>query len=389
MTNTAKKFFIFILFMSLPVSAMATEIGSVTYGSYVILYEGTENAIFKGTSFDVYRGTNKIGELIITDSYSTNSKGLFQPIEEKYLPLTTRDRLVSKEKASASPKNMAPDEKSPDSKSPATKETTVSSESTEKPARSNEQAADTVEKTVNPKTPSAGLKALSPTTVITQGYALSMEYNPMGTVGKVSATNSEVNSDGMNISVSYGEKSLQARYTRRVYNTEAILTTGTKDLNADADVLDIKYRPEDIKIPWNGSIALGAFYYVNGNEEFTQPYGVFSTSFENIDVNAGVNSVFGDVLYKNGFFISLGYKIIPELSLFVDYSSVDSNKSIVNSLILPQAKINCNKCSLDSTSLGLIYKFSPNMNVLLAMYDVNDIDSFFSSVSYELAVGKK
>lgn len=350
-----KASFIIISLILCSISASALQVDSVSYGKYGLVFQGTQQGVTKGMVYDVFRGTEVIGQFYITDAGPTNSKGYFSPVSDNFLPLTVHDRLEL-----AEPVAPSDDEEAPVQVSEDTEETMPSAES---------------------------FYSLSSSAGINEGYGATVNYIPMGTVGAIPAFSYQVDSDLLDLKVSYGTKNIEASYTRREYMADASIPGASVSQDGGVHRMEVKYSPEKIKLPWTGTIAIGAVYAISGKREYTRPYGVYSTNINGIAINAGVDSIFGDVLYRNGLFLSAGYDLSDKATLFMDYRTVDENKSYINFVLLPDAGINCRHCSLDSLTVGASYAITPQIKAAVALYDMSDLSSLFTSVSYN--VGKK
>jgi hypothetical protein len=186
----------------------------------------------------------------------------------------------------------------------------------------------------------------------------------------------------MNYAIGYGVGDFQFQYVRQDYSVRATSSSVTVRYDGDADIYKVKYAPHAVKLPWNGRVALGSAFYVDGHDSFAQPYIAISAGGAHGRVNVGANWITGDVPDNSGMFASVRLAMSPEAVFFADYSSRDFHKTIINDVLLPSAGVDCTGCTGDALTTGISFRLGKDVLATLGLYDTDDLMSPFGSVTY-------
>lgn len=227
-----------------------------------------------------------------------------------------------------------------------------------------------------------GSQLLTSDTQITPGYTIGVDYHMIGQIALVSVYDYRVSADGMNYTIGAGIGDFQFQYVRQDYSIRATYSSITTHDDGDADIYKVKYAPHAVKLPWDGQVAIGSAFYVDGHDSFAQPYVVVSTGGIHGRVNIGANWITGDVPDDSGMFASVRLALSPEALFFADYSSRDFHKTIINDVLLPSAGVDCTGCTRDAFSSGIAFRIDGNFLATLGLFDMNDLMSPFGSVTY-------
>lgn len=215
------------------------------------------------------------------------------------------------------------------------------------------------------------------------GITAGVDYQILGVIALGSGSGMQVLCDGTNTHVSVGTKNIQFQYVLQRYTIQKTSPLGNLDVANNSAVYKLRYAIPKARLPWNGGIAFGGDFYVDGPTHFTQPYVVGSLEYGAIRTNIGINWLTGDVPHENGdVFGSLQIAVSPEFVVYVDYSRKDFHKAMINEILLPAVGVDCSACSKDATTAGMSFQFAEEFIVGMGIYDIGDLFAPFGNITY-------